>query len=137
MTPIIIFKNQKQAYEYLFYWRNLLGLQNWIISINLLYNEPCIAPNWGRSTNWRAMHVGEINIPMPKPRQINTFPMRYVQEDILVHELMHFLLPGIKSEYDTTESDYYSKETHATLESIAKSLIMARYRLPFEYFYNF
>lgn len=118
-------------------WQNILGLNRWIIDIVLDYRSPVIAPAWGKSKIWRAIHVAEIKIPMPKPGQINRFAQRYSQELITVHELFHILLPGYEADPSTTEGFYYENEQHATLESIAKSIIMARYDLPFTYFNNY
>lgn len=137
MFPIIIFKNQQQAYDCLFYWAEILNLQSWIIDIKLDHDAPCIAPNWGSSSIWRAMHIAEISIPMPKRGQINPFPQKYCQEEIMIHELCHILLPGHEANTDTTEGDFYEKEQHARLETVAKALVMARYNLSIEWFYNF
>lgn len=137
MQPIIIFKNEKQAYDCLFYWQRILNLQDWIIDIYLKYNDPVIAPAWGKSSIYRAIHTSIIIIPMPKPRKINNFAQRYIQELILVHELLHVVLPTIEVDVETTEGDYYEAEAHARLELLAKGFIMTRYDLDFDYFYNF
>lgn len=137
MSPIIIFKNHEQAYQSLFEWQDRLSLSDWVIDINLQYNEPVVAPNWGSSTSFRAMHIANINIPMPKPCQINYFPLRYCQELILVHELMHIRLPGYDIDPNTTEGKFFESENHAILESIAKALIMSKYNLTIDWFYNF
>lgn len=135
--PIIIFKNYQQAYDCLFYWRELLGLQNWIINIILDYSAPIEAPNWGSSLNHRAIHVATITIPMPWPGQINPFPIRYCQEEIVIHELLHILWPRYEVNHNTTEGNFYLMEVHASLEQTAKALLMARYGLDISWFYNF
>lgn len=137
ITPIIIFKNQQQAQNCLFEWQNKLSLFDWIININLLYDEIVTAPNWGSSTNWRAMHIAEIYIPMPQAGQINPFPQKYCQELILVHELLHIRIPKSRVNVNSNEGNYYQAEQHATLESIAKALIMAKYDVNIDWFYNF
>lgn len=137
MKPIIIFNCPKQAEDCLLEWQSRLNLQNWIINVHLNYHHPCIAPAWGKSKIYRAIHISEIHIPMPKPGQINTFPEKYCQELIVVHELMHCKLAGHDADPSTTEGFYYENEQHAILEDIAKALIMSRYDLDFEWFYNF
>lgn len=137
MEPIIIFKNKQEAHDCLFYWQEILGLQNWIIDIHLDHNSPCIAPAWGKSKIYKALHVAGIYIPMPKEGQINKFPVRYSQEEILVHELLHVRLPSLDVEIESTASDFYEAEFHASLEATAKALIMARYGLRLDWFYNY
>lgn len=137
MQPIIIFKNQTQARDCLHKWRYRLSLSDWIIDIHLHYGDIVIAPAWGKSTIWRAIHVAEIHIPMPGPGQINPFPQRYCQELILVHELLHIVLPGYDADINTTEGFFYENEQHARLESIAKALIMAKYNVGRNWFDNY
>lgn len=137
MKPIIIFESEQQALECLREWKERLNLFDWIINIHLHFNHPCIAPAWGSSSIWRAIHTAEINIPMPSDGQINKFPQRYIQELILVHELLHICLPTVEVEVETTEGEYYEAETHARLELLAKALISAKYNLTFDYFENF
>lgn len=137
MRPIIIFKNKNLAHECLREWQKRLSLDGWIIDIQLHYDHPCIAPAWGKSSIYRAIHTAIIHIPMPYPGQINEFPQRYIQELIVVHELLHVCLPTVEVEVETTEGEYYEAESHARLELLAKALIMAKYDLTFDYFENF
>lgn len=137
MEPITIFKNQEQARECLNYYKTLLNLDSWIIDVNLKYDQKVIAPAWGNSHIFRAIHTSIINIPMPKRGQINTFPQRYCQELILAHEVMHIRLPTVEVEIESTEGEFYNAEQHATLELIAKGIIMAKYGLTMQYFENF
>lgn len=136
VRPIIVFKDRQQAVGSLREWQKRLGLEDWIIDIQLTYDGPIIAPNWGKSSNYRAIHVAEIFIPMPAPDQINTFPERYCQEEIVVHELLHVLLPNTRINPNTTEGDFFQSESHARLESIAKALIMSKYGVNRDWFYN-
>lgn len=137
MQPIIIFKNKREALICLNYYKKLLNLDSWIIDIQLHYDHPCVAPAWGKSSIYRAIHTAIIHIPMPKPKQINPFPQRYCQELITVHELMHVRLPTVDVEIESTEGEFYEAEAHATLELISKAIIMSQYNLPFDYFENF
>lgn len=134
--PVILFQDQAQAAQYLREWQSRLSLDDWIITVHLLHNGPILAPDWGSSSNWRAIHVADIRIPMPEPDQLNSFPERYCQELILVHELMHIRLPGYRVDPSTQEGHYYEAEQHATLELIAKALIKAKYGLPHHWFEN-
>lgn len=137
MKPIIIFKSSDHAYDCLFEWQDRMNLLDWIIDIHLDCHSPVKAPAWGKSSIYRAIHTAIIHIPMPCPGQMNRFPQRYVQELILVHELLHVALPSVEVEVETTEGDYYEAETHARLELLAKALISAKYGLTFDWFYNF
>lgn len=137
MEPIIIYENKKQALKYMKYWQRILNLDSWLIDVRLHYDQPCIAPSWGASKIYRAIHIGVINIPMPKPNQINTFPQRYSQELITVHELCHFRIPSVQMEVENTANDFYEDEVHASLEAVAKGYIMAKYELTMQYFENF
>lgn len=74
---------------------------------------------------------------MPYEGQINRFSQRYIQELIVVHELLHVALPGYEADPSTTEGYFYENEEHARLELLAKGYIMARYNLDFNYFQNF
>lgn len=137
MTPIIIFSSQRQARECLRYWQRILNLQSWIIGVNLAYNGPLTAPDWGKSTIYRAIKVADIFIPIPEEGQENDFPETYCQEDILVHELLHVLLPTVEVRAHTTEGEYYTSDMHAKLEGLAKALLMAKYDITMDWFYNF
>lgn len=137
MQPIIIFKNKHQALQCLREWQKRLSLDSWIIDIRLDYNSPCIAPAWGSSSNFRAIQIAWISIPMPYEGQINRFPQKYCQELILVHELLHIKLPGYEADPSTTEGFYYENNEHATLEHIAKALIMSKYMIDKHWFENF
>lgn len=137
MQPITIFEDKQEALECLRYYQHILSLDDWIIDIVLDYRSPCIAPAWGKSSIYRAIHTAIIKLPIPKSGQINNFAQRYCQELIVVHELMHCRLPSVDVEVESTEGEYYEAEQHATLELISKGIIMAKYGLDFGYFENF
>lgn len=137
MGPVIVFSGYKQAMRYLREWQSRLNLDDWIIDLYLEYDQLLTAPDWGRSSNFRAIRVAEIYIPMPAPGQINRFPERYCQEEILVHELLHVRMPSTRVDPSTNEGNFYRDESHAILEHICKALIKAKYGIDQEWFYNF
>ncbi len=57
-------------------------------------------------------------------------------ERVLVHELLH-LTYNLTEPVDTIESIFYHEHEHELLEKMAKTLIMTKYDLDFDWFKNF
>jgi hypothetical protein len=56
------------------------------------------------------------------------------QELVLVHELLHCKISILNNDIGTYEVDMTEYFYHSLLEQLAKSLIMAKYDLTFDYF---
>lgn len=128
--PIFDFKNQETLDKYLKEWQERLLLTNWVIKAKIV--EPneipssagnCIA-DWHNSAGM--IRIAEYN-------HDNNYIIKQPQELVLVHELLHCVFMQVSND-DILESVFYEEKQHQTLERIAKSLIMAKYNLTYDWF---
>lgn len=61
--------------------------------------------------------------------------IKYCVELTLVHELLHCKYNWLKPP-ETMEGSYFDVMEHALMEQMAKSLLMAKYNIPFSWFMN-
>lgn len=132
--PILEFESIEQANEYLKEWQDKLFLNDWIIKLN--FAEPNEMPN----------NAGYNNFCMEKQSSIITIAkltddtrnriLKVCHELTLVHELLHLKLNFIENA-NTYEGRYLEIKEHQLLDQLAKSLIMAKYNLDYEWFKNF
>lgn len=137
IEPIIEFKDESQAYECLKEWQTRLFLDDWIIKIHLVpLNEislsGCVAENKYES----ALKCSYINIGLFTNDNKNDM-IKPCHECILVHELLHLKLLLTDGASDTIDGQFIGSYEHALIEQMAKSLIMAKYNLTFDWFRNF
>jgi len=128
--PIIKFENKEQAEKCLREWQHRLFLDDWVIKINLVdcieEEENCM----GR-VDYRREYLF-ANVRIKKELNKETIE-RLSHEKILVHELMHLIIPQTDN-YETVPDLYWNENQHQIMERMARSLFMAKYNLSFEWF---
>lgn len=135
--PIMEFKSELEAYECLREWQDRLFLNNWIIklvfcdSIHNENGEELAGQNTFQITNQCCtIQIVKLN------DDVKSRIAKVSQEAVLVHELLHCKYNWIQLP-NSFEGNYYDELEHALLEEMAKSLIMAKYNIPFSWFKNF
>ena len=133
--PIEIFKSVEQFEAYAKDWQHRLFLDNWFINFNL--TEDIIYQDgmelWGVSAY--SFENSSADITVFNGKLASNCDAKNIAELTLVHELLH-----LKIEYITDEDimgqlpPFEVSLTHKALETMAKSLIMAKYNVPYEYF---
>lgn len=138
MNPILEFKDEAHAYECLKEWQTRLFLDDWIIKIHFTdelrdgeTGDELSGQNSFDMTN-KCCVISLARLDEDKKSRIQ----KVAQEHVLVHELLH-CKQGWLSPPTSMEGKYYDVIEHGLLEQMAKSLIMAKYGLPFEWFKNF
>lgn len=135
--PIMEFKTQEELDASLAEWQTRLFLNDWTIRAVLCDYEPmqskeAVAENEicvvRKSCTIRIVQ----SIYLPKGR-----PEKDCAEASLVHELCHCLFNHLDIDYSVYEKQFFDVHEHMRLEQMAKSLIMAKYNLTFDWFKNF
>lgn len=133
--PVFEFKSQAHLDEYLYKWKNILGLQDWMIKACVVGKEHMPLED--------SAGVNEYNIPMmqsiiyildPRDYEDDTIDV-YIAEKILVHELLHLVITYVDRD-DRYESKIVDLLEHQRVEKMAKSLIKARYHITDDDFYR-
>lgn len=135
-SPIMEFTSIEQAYDCLQYWQEKLFLQDWTIKLLLCSPEDM---NMQEVCGENVYQV-ENNccvIKILKPEYYGDRITKYCAEHILIHELLHCLYNWLERHYDSIEVAYYDTLEHARIEQMAKSLLMVKYNLKFDWFKNF
>lgn len=131
--PIQEFESIDQANEYLREWQHRLLLDDWIIKINLVDciddEEICV----GKVDYNREYLYANIRI---KKKLIKDAIDTPCHEKVLVHELMHLVIPQTEN-YEDIQNLYWNVSQHQIMERMARSLIMAKYDLNYDWFRNF
>lgn len=136
MNPIMEFTSIEQAYKCLQYWQEKLFLQDWTIKLLLVSPEEMNL----KEVCGENIYVVESKccvIKILKPEYYGDRITKYCAEQILIHELLHCKYNWCERNYDSIEVVYYDTLEHALLEQMAKSLLMAKYNLEFDWFRNF
>jgi hypothetical protein len=136
--PVIIFQDDDQFMEYLRYWQNKLFLNDWVIRGKLCsfdeLNEPSLD---GYNIVIAVSKTADIKILNELPNGNDV--AKFCAEITLVHELLHCKYGMMKYEFDqyaNRYNRYMDVCEHTLLEQMAKTLIMVKYNLPFEFFYK-
>lgn len=129
-NPIMKFENQEQAEKYLKWWQHRLFLDDWVIKINLV---DCIddEENCAGRVDYNREYL-YANIRIKKELNENTIDTQ-CHEKVLIHELMHLVIPQTEN-YEDIQNLYWNENQHQIMERIARSLIMAKYDLSFDFF---
>lgn len=141
--PINVFKNEEQFLACAKDWQHKLFLDNWNIEFKLtndclktIDNESGIENVlWGFNAFTFENSSAVITIYNGKVLDTDNSVSKNMAELTLVHELLH-----IKFEYITEEDVVGNMPTiqqallHQGVETMAKSLIMAKYNLDYDYF---
>ncbi|MEI6100826.1 MAG: hypothetical protein WCP73_03215 [Eubacteriales bacterium] len=134
LEPIKEFKTIEEAIACLKEWQTRLFLDDWIIKVCLV--EPDDIDGFcGQNRYQLENKCCVIELAKMNPDNSDRI-MKFCHERVMVHELLHCKYNFMKSN-GQYESSYFDAVEHALLEQMGKSLIMAKYNLPFEWFKNF
>lgn len=136
--PIMEFTSDEHLQSCIEEWKKVLFLQGWVIKGKL--EDELTDPNGNELAGLNQFQVSNqcslIRIVKANP-DITSRIVKYCAEATLVHELLHCKYNWAQKSADSIEYAYFDTLEHGLLEQMAKSLIMVKYDLPFEWFYNF
>lgn len=137
-TPIMEFESEEQLQSCIEEWKKVLFLQDWVIQGKLVDelfdsdgNELAGGNNFQITNQCSLIQIVRAN------DDVKSRIVKYCAEATLVHELLHCKYNWTSKCSDSIEYAYYDNMEHSLIEQMAKSLIMTKYNLPFEWFYNF
>ena len=137
-APIMEFENDEQLQLCLEEWKKVLFLQDWILKgklVDELFDDndnELVGCNSFQITN----KCGLIQLVRANEDNKSRI-VKYCAEETLVHELLHCKYNWTSKCSDSIEYAYFDNLEHSLIEQMAKSLIMVKYNLPFEWFQNF
>lgn len=137
-TPIMDFESEEQLQACIEEWKKVIFLQDWVIKGKLV-DELYDADGNELSGNNSFQIPNKCSlIEIVRGNEDNQSRIvKYCAEATLVHELLHCKYNWTSKCSDSIEYTYYDNLEHGLIEQMAKSLIMVKYNLPFEWFYNF
>lgn len=132
------FESEKQLRKCLKWWQKKLFLQDWAIKA-ILVEAPLLDDSGNELAGQNAFNIESscslIRVVIPND-DIRSRICKYCAELTLVHELLHCKYNWTAAP-STFEGVYCDTKEHQLLEQMAKSLIMVKYNLPFDWFKNF
>lgn len=133
--PIVKFTSKEQLQECLDWWKHKLFLDDWVIHWNYsdFDKEPLNSKYMG-NCELDALNKGALITLADYDTLPKDCIMTLCDEKVLVHELLHLKQEYIIAVDGKYESDFLYSSYHTNLEQMAKSLIMVKYDLPFEWF---
>lgn len=135
--PIIEFGTQEELNLSLKEWQTRLFLNDWMIKAEIvplseLSDKNYVGENkYEPVTKTSLIRMGKFN------SDAKNGICKMFHELTLVHELMHLKLLFADGVESTMEGNYIGMNEHILIEEMAKSLIMAKYDIPFNWFKNF
>ena len=137
-TPIMEFNTEEELQSCIEEWKKILFLQDWVIKGKLEDELHDDDGNEYAGHNFFQIENRCGLIQIVKANEDNKSRIvKYCAEVTLVHELLHCKYNWTRKSSDSIEYAYYDTLEHSLIEQMAKSLIMTKYNLPFEWFYNF
>lgn len=136
--PVIEFKTQEELDASLAEWQERLFLTDWIILAELRDVKDMPQPNcMGHCSKIDELKSAQICIRRHTIEDMTGEIIRPCQEKVLVHELLHCKRLIIEADAPDISSLYWQDGEHAHIEQMAKSLIMAKYGISFDWFKSF
>lgn len=136
--PKMTFKNLAEMEKYLREWQHVLCLDFWYITPRLVDElkdsdgEDC----WGLNVHEQINRAATISVRKFRPGEDDQAPKKYCAESILVHELLHCHYNWLAKDYKDHAAAFYDIKDHQQLELMAEALILAKYKLKRDFFYN-
>jgi hypothetical protein len=137
--PIEVFKSQEELNECLEWWKHRLYLDGWIIRAKVVDEiEDCNGEDMddvvGLNTYKYEVSQSYIQILSEASfEQKNPYCEHICMEKTLVHELLHCIYNWLDGG-ESYESVYLMAKEHQQIEQMAKSFVMAKYNLNYDYF---
>lgn len=133
--PICEFKDQDELQKCLEEWQERLFLSDWIIKVVRV--NPVDMPNLAGANEFQTENKCSVIKLVEASEDAKSRIAKYCEEKTLVHELLHCKYNLIEDCGGSYEGKYLEITEHMLLEQMAKSLIMAKYNVGFEWFKNF
>ena len=134
--PIECFKTNEQFQECCRWWQHKLFLDDWFIKFELT-TDKLEVPEEGGILSGACNYIfnnREANIIVSNTNEYDgESPVRNIAELTVVHELLH-LKNGYNCEFDAEEKTFHNYIVHQELEAMAKTLIMIKYGVDYNYF---
>ena len=136
--PIEFFKDNEEFQKCAREWQHKLFLDDWFIKFKLVYSELYLDNEeetevYGYCTRNFENHEALIKIAHKK--NFKSTVARPIEELTLVHELLHcFIFPLEPKDGATYEQAYLGLAQHVKIDKLAKSFIMAKYNIDYNYF---
>jgi len=136
--PYMVFNSLDQAYEVMSCWMNKLGLQDWIIRLDIKPAHKMSDPGRvGEISCYYTERCAMLTLREYDPEDYETID-KFCHEAVLVHELLHAKMPTAgKDTGETYELGFLNSYNHQLLNDMANALIMVKYNLSKEWFKNF
>jgi hypothetical protein len=139
--PVIIFQDDDQFMEYLRYWQNNLFLNDWIIKGKLCSFDELNNPENPDKSIIHGDNSINVTCKTAYIRVLGELPnydniAKFCAEKTLLHQLLRCKYAWMDHDPDQYADCYVHECELALLEQMAKTLIMVKYELPFEFFYN-
>lgn len=139
ISMLDIFKDQEQLEECLREWQHRLFLDGWLILAHV--EDKIMNPNGeevidtaGYNTFVFESSQANIQLLSDESYKENNTLFKHCMEKDLVHELLHCKYDWMGCQGGTYEGVYLDATEHQKLEEMAKSLIMAKYGVGYDYF---
>lgn len=139
-NPIEIFKNEEQFQKCCREWQHKLFLDNWFI--RFIAVGELIAFEDGKLADG----VCEYNFDNKEAlikiyNGIDTDEhniCKHCAEQVIIHELLHLKQEYIseKDTFETKDKNFHEYIVHQSTDVMAKSLLMVKYNLDYDYFYK-
>lgn len=137
--PIDIFEDQEQLEKCLREWQHILFLDGWLIIAHI--EDEIIDPDGNKIEDAAGFNIfvfessqSNIQLLSEKAYKANNNLFKHCMEKDLVHELLHCKYAWMENPNQYYESVYLEAKEHQKLEEMAKSLIMAKYGVGYDYF---
>lgn len=142
--PIMEFKNNKELNDCLRWWQDKLMLNDWIITAKLsekMLDLDGLAVE-GLSECYYTTKTAYIDIVTKNcvfeyiEKDKSDRNIKFCHEHILLHELFHIMFPAFESKNPQMQDLYFDMTQHQLIESLAKTLLMTKYNLTLDWFYD-
>lgn len=134
--PICEFQSNDEMQKCLKEWQERLFLNDWIIKVIKVSRADMPLDLAGRNEYQVENKCSVISL-IEADEDVKSRIVKYCEEKILVHELLHCKYNLIEDCNGSYEGKHLEITEHMLLEQMAKSLIMAKYNVGFEWFKNF
>lgn len=138
MNPVDVIESPEQLEKLLREWQHILFLDGWSIIACITdtiidVNGDEVGDASGLNTLTFESSQASIQLLSERSFQENQYCFKHCMEKDLVHELLHCKYVWMENK-STYEGTYLEAKEHQILEEMAKSLIMTKYGVDYNYF---